>query len=139
MMLIFRIKYFIAFLILLIIELYIALNIQDQFIRPYLGDVLVVILIYSFLMSFIRLSYKKAIVFVLIFSFTVEISQYFHLIEVLNLRQCQVAHWVLGSSFNWWDFLAYSIGLAIAFVVESKNPKINSDHNRYSKNKKQDD
>lgn len=70
-------------------------------------------------MSFIRINYKNAILFVLFFSFSIEISQLFHLIDWLNLRQYQVAHWILGSSFNWWDFVAYIWGLLVVYAVES--------------------
>lgn len=41
-----RIHYAIAFLILLTIEVLIALFVHDVFIRPYFGDVLVVIVLY---------------------------------------------------------------------------------------------
>ena len=114
----FNIKYFFWFILLLIIELSIALFIDDGFIRPYLGDVLVVILIYTFLKSFLNISVNIALLSVMVFSFTIEFSQLFHFISVLNLEDCQIAHWVLGSSFNSFDFIAYTIGLTFVFLVE---------------------
>lgn len=114
----FSIKYFLWFLILLFIEVFIALFVHDAFIRPYFGDVLVVILIYTFLKSFLSISVEKAIIIVLIISFTIEFTQLFHLITLLNLDGFTIAHWVLGSSFNLWDFLAYSTGLGLVFAIE---------------------
>jgi hypothetical protein len=119
----FRLKYFIWFLVLLFIELYIALYIKDRFIRPYIGDVLVVILLYTFLRSFFKISYIQGMITVLFFSFTIEFSQVFQPIKLLNLEDCQIAHWVLGSSFNWFDFIAYLAGLVIIFIVEKKYHK----------------
>ena len=44
--------YFFAALLLFLVELVIALYVKDNFVRPYLGDLLVVILIYCCLKSF---------------------------------------------------------------------------------------
>ena len=42
-----RAAYGIAALILLVVEVLIALFVNDQFVRPYLGDVLAVVLVYA--------------------------------------------------------------------------------------------
>jgi hypothetical protein len=42
-------KYMISFFVLFIIETLIALFIHDNFIRPYIGDILVIILMYTFI------------------------------------------------------------------------------------------
>ncbi len=47
-------RYLSAFFILLTIEVFIALFVHDNFIRPYIGDVLVVIVIYTFIRGIIR-------------------------------------------------------------------------------------
>ena len=41
-----RIEYAIVFILLLLIEVFIALFVHDKFIRPYVGDALVVIVLY---------------------------------------------------------------------------------------------
>lgn len=48
-----RIGYFIAFLVFLGIEFYIGNYVHDQFIRPYVGDLLVVIVLYCFIRGLI--------------------------------------------------------------------------------------
>lgn len=47
--------YLILTIFLFVIEVLIALFVHDNFIRPYVGDVLVVILIYCFVKSFLDL------------------------------------------------------------------------------------
>ena len=43
-----RFFYIISFLLIFCIEVLIALYVRDNFIRPYVGDMLVVVLVYSF-------------------------------------------------------------------------------------------
>ena len=52
-MLRFQKRYFIITILLFVVEIFIAVFIYDQFVHPYVGDYLVVILIYCFLRSFI--------------------------------------------------------------------------------------
>ena len=47
-----RIGYLTAFIILFLIEAAIALWVHDRFVRPYIGDVLVVVLVYVFVRIF---------------------------------------------------------------------------------------
>ena len=47
-----RIIYFWIFLLLLIIEVLIALFVHDRFVRPYIGDVLVVMVLYFMVLFF---------------------------------------------------------------------------------------
>ena len=48
-----RIGYAIATVILLLIEVLIAMYVHDAFVRPYIGDVLVVVVIYTFIRIFV--------------------------------------------------------------------------------------
>ena len=48
-----RLHYGITFLILLMIEVVIAIYVHDDFIRPYIGDVLVVAVVYCFVRIFV--------------------------------------------------------------------------------------
>ena len=109
--------------ILFLIEVGIAIFIKDKFIRPYLGDVLVVILIYSFAKSFLKISVYKAALVVLLFAFTIEILQYCSLVEKLKLQHNTIAKTVIGTSFSWEDILAYIAGILIVLVAEKQfNP-----------------
>lgn len=114
----FKRNYFVVAAIIFVIEVLIALYVRDQFVRPYLGDVLVVILMYCFLRAFIDLPTLPTAVFVLLFAFTIEYLQYIHIVEKLGLQNSKVMSTVLGTSFAWNDMLAYIAGFIIIVVGE---------------------
>ncbi|MGS0730155.1 ribosomal maturation YjgA family protein, partial [Shewanella sp. 0m-11] len=95
---------------------------NDGFIRPFIGDLLVVIWMFLLLASFINLSPIKLSVSVLILAYSIEIAQYFKLVNLLGLQNNSFARTVIGSTFDWLDFLAYSLGwLAIVTGLAIKN------------------
>jgi len=114
-------RYFIATIALFVIEVLIALYVRDNFIRPYFGDVLVVILIYCFVKSFFRFDAWKTAVGVLLFAYFIEWTQYQHLIVLLGWQDFKFAKVVLGYSFAWHDMLAYTVGVAAIIVTENLN------------------
>ena len=97
-MLQFNKKYFLLTIILFIIEVLIAVFVHDKIIRPYVGDILVVILIYCFIKSFFNFSVWKTAIGVLIFSFTIEFLQYFKVVKLLGLQSNHLANTVIGTS-----------------------------------------
>lgn len=103
-------SYFFVFLIVFAVEAWIALYVHDDFIRPYVGDILVVFVVYFF----IRIIFPKGIKFlwlyVTLFAVAVEISQYFNLVKLLGLEKYSLAHIILGSVFDWKDILCYVAG-----------------------------
>ncbi len=107
-----------GFSFLLLIEIFIASYIKDDYIRPYLGDFLVVILIYCFLMAISQLSVLKGIITVLVFSFAVEFFQLINIVKVLQYQPPKIVMVILGSSFSVWDLLAYSLGLFTCLILE---------------------
>lgn len=106
-MLRFNKTYFLLTIILFCIEVIIALFVHDNFIRPYFGDVLVVILIYCFIQTFFNWSKTKTAIYVLIFAFLIETLQYFNFISFLGLENNRLAKTVIGNSFSFHDLLAY--------------------------------
>ncbi len=117
-MLTFNKNYFGFAILIFSIEVLIALYVNDSFVRPYLGDVLVVILIYCFLKSFLKLPVLTAAIFVLVFSFAIEFLQFLNIVEKLRLEKSKIARTVLGTSFSWIDLLTYVAGIAIVIAVE---------------------
>ena len=111
-------SYFFLSLILFIIEVIIAKYAHDAFIRPYMGDYLVVILLYSLIKSFFDLPIIPLSIGVLLFAYLVEISQYFHLIHHLGLADKLWARLILGTQFEWIDLLAYTLGMGTVLFVE---------------------
>lgn len=120
---IFNKNYFILAVLIFIVEVVIALYVKDQFVRPYLGDVLVVILIYCFCMTFLRLPVVATALGVLTFAFLIEFLQYFRMIEILGLEKSTLARTVIGTSFAVEDLLAYVAGIGVVLVVEKYRTK----------------
>ena len=119
----FRARYFIIALVLFITEVLIALYVHDEIIRPYIGDFLVVILLYCFVKSFVNIPVKPAAINVLLFSFLIETGQYFHLLSLLGLEHSNLAKVVLGNSFAWTDLLMYVLGIVVVMMIENHKSK----------------
>ncbi len=113
-------QYFQITLVLLTVEIFIAIFIKDRFIRPFVGDVLVVILLYCAIKSLLRIAAVKVAATVLVLSFTVEILQSFHLVDRLGLRGNQIVAIAIGSTFDGMDLVAYTTGIAIVLVLEHR-------------------
>lgn len=111
-------KYFIIAVFIFIIEVIIALYVNDSFFRPFLGDVLVVGLIYCAVMAATSYRVLPVAVGTLIFSYLVEIAQYLQIIDILGLRDYAWARIIIGTSFSWWDMLCYTIGFALILGIE---------------------
>lgn len=118
-MLQFNKSYFGLAALIFIIEVLIALYVHDTIIRPYVGDVLVVILIYCFIKAFLNAKVLPTAAFVLLFSFAVETMQYLNIVEKLGLGKSKLARTVIGTSFEWIDILAYTTGILIVLLTEN--------------------
>lgn len=116
--------YFLLTVLLFIIEALIALYVTNHFVRSYFGDVLVVILIYCFVKSFLNVAAFALGMGVLAFAFTLEGLQYLKIVELLGLEKSTLARTVIGTSFAWLDLLAYVAGIAVVLVVENWVKKV---------------
>lgn len=105
-----RLKYGIGFLILLITEVIIALYVHDAIIRPYVGDMLVVILIYCFLRVIVPTGHRWLPLWIFLFAAGIECLQYFHLVQVLGLQDHEFWRIAIGSTFDIKDIVCYGAG-----------------------------
>ena len=117
-MLIFNKAYFILTIFLFITEVLIALYVHDDIIRPYFGDLLVVILLYCFVKSFLNWSTLTTALSVLAFSYLIETLQYFNIVQHLGLGDSTIANVVIGNYFTWVDILAYTLGVLVVLGIE---------------------
>ncbi|MCC8028003.1 MAG: DUF2809 domain-containing protein [Clostridium sp.] len=107
-----------AFLLLLLIEIMIGIYVHDAFIRPYLGDVLVVLLIYFFVRIFIPDGIKQMPFYIFLFAVAVELLQYFQLAGRLGIGRHTLLGIILGSVFDIKDIVCYSVGCALIMTAE---------------------
>ncbi len=113
----FNLKYFLLTLLLFTIEVLIALY-GGGWIRSYLGDVLVVILIFTFIKTFFVIDTLPCVIGVVVFSFIVEITQYFKLVRLLGLQHNELAVIILGNTFHWLDLVSYAVGGMIIIIID---------------------
>lgn len=108
-----RRNYGIAFLMLLLIEVCIALFVDDNFVRPLIGDMLVVILIYFFVRIIIPEGCRLLPLYVFLFALLVEFLQYGNLVKHLGLEHNTLARVIIGTVFDVRDIGCYAIGCTI--------------------------
>ena len=113
----FNLKYFIASIVLFLVELSIAILHFNAFIRGFLGDVLIILLMYSFLKIFIKNNVLKTAIFVLAFAYFVEFLQFFRLAELFHIKS-KILLIIVGSVFDLWDLVAYTLGFLFILLIE---------------------
>ncbi|SEM73396.1 Protein of unknown function [Chryseobacterium taichungense] len=108
----FSLKYFLLSILLFFIEVLIATVFRDIFfVRAYLGDVIVVILLYTLVKSFLVIKdNRKLILGIFIFSCIVEWAQYFHIADKLGFPPGSMMYIIIGNSFSWVDIACYAAG-----------------------------
>ena len=127
----FNYKFFIATIFLFIIEVLIATKLAYiDWLRAYFGDVLVVILIYTFIQTFFKIDKTKTIFGVFIFACIIEFAQYFHFAELLGLKENKIAMIVFGNSFSWIDILCYALGCLLVLIFNFIFQKYHNDLRR---------
>lgn len=107
-----RILFFIVFLLLLTVEILIALFVHDRFVRPYIGDVLVVVVLYFLVRILLPERCRWLPLLIFIFAVGVEFLQYLNLVELLGLSGNRFMRILLGSVFDFKDIVCYGVGCA---------------------------
>lgn len=110
--------YFSASAVVLVVELFIALELDDAFIRPFVGDTLAVVLLYTALLSAFELPRRATALAALGFAFAIELGQYFQLVRWLGLGDVAWARVALGTFCDPRDFVAYTAALPLIALAE---------------------
>ena len=113
-----RMLYALLFCGVFLTEMIIALFVKDNFIRPYVGDILVTVLICSFFRVFFPRKVTALPVYVLLFAVAVEVGQYFDMVKIMGLESSKLFSVLLGRTFSIADIGCYAIGCALSFVVD---------------------
>ena len=110
-------KFLVLTCLLLAVEVLIALFVRDAFVRPFVGDLLVVVLIYSFLRIFLSTQSPRLVVGVCAFAFGVEFLQYFDPVGLLGWENNRFLSVLIGRTFSWLDLLAYLAGSVVNQIL----------------------
>jgi len=110
--------YALAALLVFAVEVGIALYVRDRFVRPVLGEVLAVVLVYLGLRAVRPIAVRPAALAALAIGCAVEFSQFLGLADLLGLAPG--SHWrtVIGSQFDTRDLIAYAAGALAILLVE---------------------
>ncbi len=93
-------------------------------INTYLGDALWAVMIYLlFAVLYKTWSSNRVALLSILFSYGIEISQLYHAQWIDAIRNTTLGGLVLGFGFLWTDMLAYSIGIAVIFLIEKYSVK----------------
>lgn len=110
-----RTAYGIAFLLLLAVEILIGAFVRDDLIRPYVGDILVTVLLCCLgrILFPDRFRFLPAAVFA--FAVVIECAQLIH----IPALEGTIWGIILGSTFDWADLLCYGIGCLLFRRIEA--------------------
>ena len=113
-----RVPYLIAFVLLLLTEIYIGLYVRDDFIRPYFGDVLVTVLLCCAVRAVRPKGLRLLPVYVFLFAVAVEVAQYVDVVALVGLENNAFISTIVGRSFSWVDIHCYAAGCVVFWVAE---------------------
>ena len=114
-----RFPYIVSSLILYILcILIVVLFSSNGFIRGFLGDTVIVILLYSLMQSIKDFDSLLLSVGITLFAYTIEITQYFKIIPLLGFQENFFTRIVFGSVFDPLDLIAYTIGGLLAYFLD---------------------
>ena len=114
-----RLIFIIAFVLLLVTEICIG-RFASGWIRNYLGDVLVVVLLYSFFRMLIPDIPKKWYVLptlILLLAFGVELLQLWGFCDRFGISN-RLLRILIGTSFSTGDLFCYSVGIIPCYLTE---------------------
>ncbi|MBO6879131.1 DUF2809 domain-containing protein [Winogradskyella sp.] len=103
---------------LFLIELAIAFIIKTGFIRYTFGDYLVVILLYAIFRGCTNLSVRASALVVLLIAYGIELLQLTPFLTYFNLQDSVAAKLILGSTFQFGDLVAYTLGIISVLIIE---------------------
>ena len=113
-----RTAYLLATVLIFLLELFIALFVRDAFIRPYVGDMLVVVLVYTFLRIIFPEWPRLLPLYVFLFAAGVEALHRIRIVELLGLQDNRFFSVLIGTTFDWKDIACYGVGCVLLGVWE---------------------
>lgn len=115
-----RITYFVITIVVMILGL-LSRKVPGlpSFIESYSGDILWALMVFvMFAFIFNKKSTLSIVVYAIFFSYAIELSQLYHAPWIDSIRSTTIGALVLGFGFLWSDILCYTVGIAIAVVLD---------------------
>ena len=113
-----RLIFMAVFVLLFAVEALIAVYVHDDFVRPYVGDMIVTVVVWSFARIIFPDKFKLMSLYVMIFSILIEVGHYFNYVELLGVTN-PILVTMMGTSFAWADIVCYAVGCVITAVADS--------------------
>ena len=113
-----RTAYLLATVLIFLLELFIALFVRDNFIRPYVGDMLVVVLVYTCVRVLFPEKPRLLPLYVFLFAAGVEALQGMRIVELLGLQDNRFFSVLIGTTFDWKDIVCYGVGCVMLGLWE---------------------
>ena len=112
-----RLPYIAGFLLLVAVEVCIGVFYFSRFIRSYVGDVIIVWVLYCLFRSFVPRKFSSYAVAlgILAFSFAVEFLQKAHIADVLGVEN-ELLRIIIGTSYAAEDLWCYAVGTAVTIL-----------------------
>ena len=111
-----RLIFLAVFVFLFFVEVLIALYVHDDFVRPYVGDMIVTVVVWAFARIVFPDRFKLMSLYVMIFAILVEVGQYFNYVDLLGITN-PILVTMMGTSFAWADIACYAVGCIVAAVA----------------------
>lgn len=108
--------YAVLTVLLIVVECLIARYVQDSFVRPYVGDMLVVMVLYCLVRCILPTGLPWLPLGIFAFGAMVELVQYLNVLEYLGLDHYRVLRIALGTVGDLKDILCYAIGCLCIYV-----------------------
>jgi hypothetical protein len=104
-------------MLIFVTEIAIALFSVHRFVRGFLGDVLVIPLLYFLLRSFFFVKSFKLTAGIVGFAIFVELLQYFQLYKLFGLSH-GILYTIIGATYDPLDLLAYVMGGVLCWLID---------------------
>jgi glycopeptide antibiotics resistance protein len=117
-----RIRYFTAISITIILGLASRkFSATDSWVHLYMGDVLWTMLFYfCFRFLWIHKTLTFSLLFAIVWSFLIEISQLYHPPWLDAVRNTTLGGLLLGFGFLWTDLVSYVIGAFLGYFIDTR-------------------
>ena len=113
-----RLTYFILVIVAILLGI---LSRKIDEVPTFFGDTLYAVMIYFGIRMFlINDTLKKSALLSIMFCFCIEFLQLYQAEWMLAIRRTTLGHYALGQGFLWSDLGYYSLGIIMAFWIDSK-------------------